>query len=373
MSTPPTKFTVAIRNQPKSFNDYAQVYCGRNDDVTDLGSDANELTLDILLPVFQSMPSFDLYHLGYMAAKNDWPLLDRVSALFQAKFAIPADRTRFYIVESDLAFLFERISRALCESGDVILLPNRFPRTYSNYFYLSQATLVYLDADNLPDVPPERSKVLFVSSPPDPFDCDVARLVRWALVDPSIHVFVNCSWGLLGGPHDFPTADRLHVIYALDRFLGTSGFRASLLYTADPAMLTLVKLCNGSNRNSSYTEFLYEKVMALDIVDRIVQVFNERFGKAKEIVKRLFEDVRVFEKSVFAKVDLTQFIKTVKEEERFAKELLERYRVWVVPAAVEFGEATPGFFLVNVARPAEDLQNGIAKLLQGIADLKNRE
>jgi hypothetical protein len=160
-------------------------------------------------------------------------------------------------------FLFERISRALCESGDVILLPSRFPRANSKYFYLSQASIVHLDANNLP----ERSKVLFVASPADPFDYDVAKLVRWFLADPSIHVFVNCSWCFLA-------ADGIHIIFALDCFLGTSEFRASLVYTADPAMLALVKLCNASNLNSRYTEFLSEKALEPAILEDVVRVLN---------------------------------------------------------------------------------------------------
>jgi aspartate/methionine/tyrosine aminotransferase len=97
-------------------------------------------------------------------------------------------------------------------------------------------------------------------------------------------------------------------------------------------MLAIVKLCNASNLNSRYTKFLYEKALEPAILEDVVRVFNERFVKAKEIVRRSHENVTVFEKSVFAKLDVTAFIKTIGEEEEFVKQLLNNYRVWVVPA-----------------------------------------
>jgi bifunctional pyridoxal-dependent enzyme with beta-cystathionase and maltose regulon repressor activities len=74
--------------------------------------------------------------------------------------------------------------------------------------------------------------------------------------------------------------------------------------------------------------------------------------------------VKVFGKSVFARIDVRQFIRTVREDVDLAKKLLEEHEVWVMRAGAEFGVEVLGFYLVNVARQSDDSCAGVGKLLQ---------
>jgi aspartate/methionine/tyrosine aminotransferase len=216
--------------------------------------------------------------------------------------------------------------------------------------------------------------VLFVSQPADPFDDDVEKLIDWALTDPAVQVFVNNSWGLLAEPKAFLARSRVHVLHAIDRFAGSSGFPLALLFTTDSSLLATIKACNGSYRNNSHTEFVYRRALETGTFEVMIGAFQTRFAEAKAFFVTAVEKegiaVKVFESSVFASIDLSQFITTAGEEEEFATKLLEEHKVWVVPAGVEFGVQAHGFYLVNVARQSGDLQAGVEKLLKGIAELK---
>jgi bifunctional pyridoxal-dependent enzyme with beta-cystathionase and maltose regulon repressor activities len=67
---------------------------------------------------------------------------------------------------------------------------------------------------------------------------------------------------------------------------------------------------------------------------------------------------------MFARIDLRQFMGTVREEVDFARKLLEKHKACVMPAGAEFGVEVLGFYLVNVARQPDDLSAGVGKLLQ---------
>jgi hypothetical protein len=360
----PSSYSKSLQSRPQSFIEYGQLYLTRNQTVVDLALDSSQLALDLYVPILRSRPDLELYDLGYMAAKNEHAFFDLAASFFASKLRHEsADKTHFFSVESDLPLLYERTALAFCDPGDLILVAPTIPTAYTNQFHLSQAIFEVIDPANLAAPPPVAAKILLLDSA-----TASQPLIDWALQNPQIQIFVDQSWAPLRGPAT-PVGDRVHAFFALHKYFGTNGIPMSLVYTHDAKVLLAFKYALGAFRTSSYTEWLYKKILAPDVIAEVERVLPERLSEARGYAAEAFaaEGIafRAVPESVYGEVDVGAAVGDV----GFARRLLEENGVFVVPASEVGGGGTPGRVLVNLARPLEDLKSGIARVIAGVKEV----
>jgi hypothetical protein len=367
-----SSFSRLVQTRPHSFLEDGTEYLGHHPDVLDLGLDAAQLTLDLLVPTLQFRPDLELFDLGYMASKNEDPFLECVATFFRSKLGQgKADKTNFFAVESELSLVYERIALAYCEVGEVLLISKSFRKTNSNFFHLSRSTFEYVTDDKLNGDVPVNTKVLLIEGSEPNFD----SLIEWGLSNPTLQIFVDESWVRLSSRQFVAVGGRIHGLFSLHKYFGTNGLPLSVVFSADAEVLGLLKTALGSFRSSGYTQWLYRKILNPSLVDEIEGVFTERFAAAKNFASETLREgglvLKPVEGSVFGVLDLEEFVKSAEDGVRFAKRALERWRVLIVPVADEFWSGSPGIFLVNLARPRDILAAGLAALLSAVEELKD--
>jgi hypothetical protein len=346
-----------LQGRPQSFAEYGRLYLSRNPAVVDLALDSSRLTLDLYLPALRSRPDLELYDLGYMAAKNESPFFDRVAALFASQLGLAsADRTHFFSVESDIALLYERAALAFCDPGDVVLVPAGFPAACAGALHLSGAVVQAVDPADLPARPPAAARLLFLSA------ADAAQpLVDWALQNPAIQIFVDQTWAPIRGGAA-RAGGRVHAFFALHGFLGTDGIPMCVVFSTEPAVLLAFRYALGAFRTSSYTEWLYRKILAPEVLAEVDRVLPGRLAEARGAAARAFAAEGIafsaLEGSVYGELDVG--LATPEAALAFARRLLEEKGVFVVPAAARVR--------VNLARPLEELARGIARVVEGVKE-----
>jgi hypothetical protein len=306
-----------------------------------------------------------------MASKNEDPFLECVAAFFRNKLGEEkADKTNFFAVESELSLIYERISLAYCEVGELLLVSKDFHKTNSNFFHLSQATFEYVDDDKLKSSVPVNAKVLLIEGSEPNLD----SVIQWGLSHPTLQIFVDQSWVRLSNKRFVTVSDRVHGLFSLEKYFGTNGLPLSLVFSVNAKVLGLLKTALGSFRSSGYTQWLYRKILNPVLVNEIESVFPERFTAAKNFASETFQErgfvLKTVEDSVFGVVNLEEFVKSTEDALRFAKRTLEEWRVLIIPVADEFWSGSPGTFLINLARPQDILATGLGKLLTAIEELK---
>jgi histidinol-phosphate/aromatic aminotransferase/cobyric acid decarboxylase-like protein len=163
-----TPFIQHLDTCPKSPLGEGFMTCGFNKDIVNLGTAENRLLGPEILPLFQSQPELTPTSLTYQAAGNNLSLRSALADLYRDWFGIKEAQPDQFLFGCGISYLVEQLGLVLCEPGNVVLIPKPAYGAFEPDLIQSCATVVYIDLENLPAKPPEKSRLLILTNPGNP-------------------------------------------------------------------------------------------------------------------------------------------------------------------------------------------------------------
>jgi aspartate/methionine/tyrosine aminotransferase len=223
-----------------------------------------------------------------------------------------------------------------------------------------------------------RFRMLILTAPDNPTGAiytaeRLERIADWC-IEHEIHLVVNEIYGLslidtshpaleadyvdpepfisFGQIMDDRRSDRLHLIYALSKDLGISGFRTGLVYTHNAAFIRAYENLNLTHTVSNHTQWLLAHVLSdRDFMTGYVQRNQARLTEAYAIVVEAMRRAGIpyvpSRGSLFCWIDLSELLEDHSEAGELAlwQRLFDETGVLLTPG-VGFGHAGHGRFRV---------------------------
>jgi aspartate/methionine/tyrosine aminotransferase len=361
--------------------------CAYNPDIVNLGTAENKILDDKILPFFQHRPDLVLYNLGYIGAANDIPLRNALAALYRDHFGIAGAEGSQFVFGSGISFLVERIGLVLCEPGDIVLIPKPAYGAFEPDLRMCGAKVEYIDLDHLPPAPPAESRLLILTNPGNPYGDLIehqTELLQWAYQNPNLHIITDDVYALscrhiekyqsiAGRPDAKPS--RVHQFYGVSKDWGLAGIHFGCFWSADPELVRMTKLATGCYCCASTVSFTLGKLLGdVAVRDEIIATFKERLIQAEQTAIATLTNFglkfKVFDNSLFIMLDLTEIAGTDESELDVWRELLNKYRVHILPGKAGFHCDEPGWYRMLFSVPNADLIEGITRIARGVEEIR---
>lgn len=361
--------------------------CASDPSIINLGTAENRLVDDHLLPIIRNRPEMTEYHLTYGAAANETPLREAIASLYRDHLGIDAQASQI-MFGSGIAFLVERLGLVLCEPGEIVLIPKPCYGQFEPDLQMSRAKVVYIDLDNLPEKPPEGSRMLLLTNPGNPIGDIIPnqeRLLKWAYQAPDLHIVTDdvyalsnrCGAGyqsIAGRPDADPM--RVHQLYGVSKDWGLAGLHVGFFWTRNEDLLGMMRKATGMFCLSSDTQWLITKVIGDKATrDEIIKVFRERLTAAAKLTYDTLTagGVKVdnCDNSLFLMIDLRDIAGKDQEEELSVwRELIHKYKVHVLPGGSGFYCPEYGKYRVCFSVKEELLLPGLERIVKGVKEIR---
>lgn len=391
MSIRKTDFILNLENAPKSPLQIGAIKCATNKEIINLGTAENSLTNDILLPLIQQRPYLNAHSLTYSASFAPEQLTNAIAELFHDYFGIEDSKGNQIVIGSGIAFLVEKIALVLCEPGDIVLIPSPCYGCFEPDMQQSRVKVVYIDLDNLPEKPPENSKLLLLTNPGNPYGDEIKdqdKLLKWAYQNPDLHIISDEVYALsnrkgkkfqsIAGRKD-ALPDRVHMFYGVSKDWGMAGYHVGFFWSRNEELVKYLRLACGCFTLSSDTSAIISHVIGTkSIRDNFIKTFRERLIRAYDISTKMFKDagitVRECDNSLFYVIDLSDIAgESIEKELEFWELLMDKYNVHILPLASGFHSNHPGHYRVCFSISDEKLIEGINRICQAVNDARNKQ
>lgn len=383
-----TNFIKHIETSPKSPLGIGFEKCSKNPDIINLGTAENRLMNDWLLPKLKDWSDFTpasmLYSAGQLPQLNS-----DIASLYRDHFGIKDAKPENIIPSVGVAFLVQCIGYVLCDPGDIVLIPKPCYGCFEQDIYPCKCKVEYIDLNNLPPSPPEKSRLLILTNPGNPYGDiipDQDKLIKWALSNPNLHIVTDDIYALsnrrgepyisIAGRSDIDPM-RVHQFYGISKDWGLAGFHVSFFFTRNMEMMQLMKEAAGTTFISSDTLYSTAKLFKdhkwrdeFIIESRKRLQMNEEF--AVKLLREANIPVREADNSLFFMIDLTEFVKTEEEEMKLYVQLADEYKVHILPGKAGFFCDTPGWFRLCFSTQHELLEEGLKRLIRAVQDIRKK-
>jgi aspartate/methionine/tyrosine aminotransferase len=359
--------------------------CAFNREIVNFGTAESSLLPDYLEPLFRSQPELTTRDLTYRAAADTHALRRAIADLYADHLTLPNVDPNRLLFGSGITLLVERIGLALCDPGDVVLIPTpTYP--FAGFLTITGARMVYADLAKLPAAPPPEAKVLIVANPGNPFGDTLpnqAGLLAWAAQSPNLHVIVDEVYALSNrtGEHfasmaGRPDADpeRVHHLYGLSKDWCMAGIHVGIFWTRNEALFEHVRDGLGHYTLSSCTNAVLTRIFGdKKLRDEMIDAHRKRLAETeKVIIAKLTEagfHLVQSENSLFVSIQIPE-CDTEDKEIEYSKQLLTKFGVHVLPGIAGFRMDKASWFRLCFSHPVEHIVEGVDRLAKGVAKIR---
>lgn len=389
MSLKLTNYIKRLKSVPSSPLGEGFGTCAANPDIINLGTAENRVMGDMLQPILVNREGMVPYDVTYSAGFNDKPLREALAALYREFFHIEYADASQILMGSGIAYLVEKLGLVLCDESDAILIPKPCYGCFEPDLAQCGAYVEYIDLNNLPEKPPENARLLILTNPGNPIGDTIEnpdKLLEWCYQNPELHIVSDDVYALsnrrnqpfvsiAGLPNARP--DVVHHYYGMSKDWGLAGCHVGFFMTRNQELFDLMKIGLGCFHLSSDTQWLCTKLLdkSKGIRDPWIKLFKERLisneAKMISMLKESGIKYRPCDNSLFLLIDLRDIVQNDPDKElQVWRELMNKYRVHILPCHAGFHLDEPGFYRVIFSIPKDELEEGINRLIKGIKEIR---
>lgn len=365
--------------------------CSNNHDITNLGTAENKLIGDMIMNVLKDRSGLTPCCLTYCAASNTTPLCEAVAALYRDHFGIADAHASEILVGNGISFIIERLGLVLATEKDTILVPGPGYGKFETDLHMCKAKIEYIDLDNLPPAPPENAKMLILTNPGNPYGdliSDQDKLLQWAYQNPNLHIITDDIYALSNRRgesfksivgRDDADPERVHQCYGMSKDWALAGFHVGFFYSKNKELLNILKKSFGAYLMSSDTQWICTRLLADKVQrDKIISTYRNRLIHAEKTCMEMLQTGKIkargCDNSLFILIDLTDIAgESVEKELQVWTELMDKYKVHILPGAAGFHIKQPGWYRVCFTFQDEVLIEGLNRLITGVKEMRGNK
>ncbi len=220
----------------------------------------------------------------------------------------------------------------------------------------------------------KRMRMLVLTTPDNPTgglfsEEKLAAIAEWC-IEREVHLIVNEIYGLSLIHTDHPSiaedytrsiefssfanimqvhnSEYLHLLYALSKDWGASGFRVGVVYSLNEAFLAAFNNLNPPHMVSNFTQWIFQQVFSdVDFVEKYIahnqKVMTESYALVIEYLKKWKVPYVPARGSLFVWLDLSEFLseQSQEAENQLWMDIYEKTKVLLTPGE-GFGHAKKG-------------------------------
>lgn len=360
--------------------------CTANNQIINLGTAENHTIDHLLVPLLQNRPEFKASDLSYCAACHTEKLREAIAQLYEDHMGMKNVNSKQILFGSGIAHILERMACALCEKGDLVLIPKPCFGCFEPDMYPSGCSFEYIDLEKLPPSPPENARILILTNPGNPVGEIIpnqSEILRWAYKNPQLHVVLDDIYALTLREGQFtsimahPDVDhtRTHHLYGISKDWGMAGFHIGMFYTECKEVFDMVKLCMGCYSMGSDTRQILERIFCdISTRDRLIQESKNGLRMHQAIAENLLQEGGIkfkhVEGSLFIMIDLTDIAPDKEAEKNLWLDLVDNHFIHILPGMNGFRYPIPGWFRLCFSVEEQKLINGCKALIDGVRHIR---
>jgi aspartate/methionine/tyrosine aminotransferase len=374
-----------MESGPSSVLGQGYTTCAFDREIVNFGTAESRLLSDYIEPLFRSQPNLRARDLTGRAAADTSALRRAIADLYADHFSLPNVDPDRLIFGSGITLLIERLGLALCDPGDIVLIPTpTYP--FASSLTITGARVVYIDLSNLPEAPPPEAKMLIIANPGNPFGNKVANqgaFLAWAARSPHLHVIVDEVYALSNrtGEHFSSMAgradanpERVHHLYGLSKDWCMAGVHVGIFWTRNKRLFEDVRDGLSHYRLSSCTNAVLTRIFGdKKLRNEMIDAHRNRLAKSEDIiVAKLTESgfsLVQSNNSLFVNIQIPECDSEDKEI-NYWKQMLTKYGVHILPGIAGFRMDNVSWFRLCFSHPVEYIVEGVERLAKGVNKIR---